>query len=289
MTSIESAGCTDIGRVRSNNEDFFLVSDASKLFIVADGMGGHQSGEVASRLVVEHIRDFWSRAGADISEEILPNADAALSDEANRLAAAITFSNWNIHEFSHTHQTYWKMGSTVAAVLVTETTLIAANVGDSPIYLVHGDHIELISVIHNVAAELAARGHPESTIAERYRNMLTRAMGIDDVVEPYICEAPFFDGDIVVMATDGLSNKVSPEEIRRIVRDMRPEAACRYLVNLANERGGEDNITVIILALALSKSRWREAVMDIRSKIRYGMQKLRTYFKSSTMYPTPLS
>ncbi len=274
MARIKSAGWTDIGRMRPKNEDFFMVDDASRLYIIADGMGGHPAGEVASRLAAENIRDYFDKAESDMPEAVMPGLNAALSSEANRLLAAIRFSNRKIHEFSQADKACWKMGSTVAAVLLTDTTMIAANVGDSPVYRVHGGQIELISVIHNMAAEMAACGHPEDVLLEQYRNVLTKAMGIDDGVEPYVCEMPLFDGDIVVMATDGLSNKVSPEEIHRAVREKPPEAACRCLVNLANERGGDDNITVVVIAIGLSEDRSREAVMDIWPKIRYGISKI---------------
>lgn len=274
MARIKSAGWTDIGRMRPENEDFFTVNDVSRLYIVADGMGGHPAGDVASRLAAESIRDYFDKAGSDMPEAIMPGLNAALSSEANRLLAAIRFSNRKIHELSQIHKAYWKMGSTVAAVFLTDTTMIAANVGDSPIYRVHDGQIELVSVIHNMAAEMAACGHPEDALLEQYRNVLTKAMGIDDGVEPYICEMPLFDGDIVVMATDGLSNKVSPEEIHRVVREKPQEAACRCLVNLANERGGDDNITVVIIAIEPPGNRSREAVMDIWSKIRYGISEI---------------
>ena len=139
------------------------------------------------------------------------------------------------------------MGSTVSAVFFTDETLIAANVGDSPIYLVHNGTIERLSVLHTVMAEHAAIDPGgAANIGREYRHMLTRAMGIEETVAPDICEIPYFKNDIVVISSDGLSDKVSPDEILEIVNKERPEKTCRRLVDLANERGGDDNVTVIV-------------------------------------------
>lgn len=247
MVVIESAGLTDVGKKRTGNEDALFLDSEANLYVVADGMGGHQAGEVASGLVVDTIRDYMQRfKGKNVVEE-MEDFDETLSKEANRLLSSIHLANVGVHRVSRTNESYHGMGSTVSAVYFTDETLIAANVGDSPIYLIHNGTIERLSVLHTVLAEQAAL-NPEgvASLGKEYRHMLTRAMGIEETVEPDICEMPYFKGDILIISSDGLSDKVSPEEILEVVKNERPEKACRALVDLANERGGDDNVTVIV-------------------------------------------
>jgi protein phosphatase len=247
MVVVESAGVTDVGRSRSENEDALFRDDDLRLYLVADGLGGHQAGEVASRLVVETIRDCMQAYQRGSRVDTLEGYDRALSDEANKLQSGIFRANREVHRLSSQEGACRRMGSTVAAAYFSAGGLIAANVGDSPIWLVHGGEIETLSVLHTVVAEQAAR-HPggRGALAPELKHVLTRAIGIESTVKVDVCETPCFLGDILVMASDGLSNKVSTEEILGHVRRQDPEEACRLLVALANERGGEDNITVVV-------------------------------------------
>lgn len=247
MAIIESAGITDVGRKRTGNEDALFLDTARHLYIVADGMGGHQAGEVASSLVVDTMRDYMKRFKEDTDAEEMQDFDKTLSKEANRLLSSIHLANLGINKVSSTQETYRGMGSTVSAVFFTDETLIAANVGDSPIYLVHNGSIERLSVPHTVMAEHAAMNPGGAAhLGREYSHMLTRAMGIEETVEPDICEIPYYKDDIVIISSDGLSDKVQPDEILEIVKQERPEKACQKLVDLANKRGGDDNITVIV-------------------------------------------
>ena len=250
MVVIESAGITDVGQKRKGNEDSLYLDDDQKLYVVADGMGGHQAGEVASMLVVETIRDYMRRFKEEAEESVeeLSDADEALSKEANRLLSGIRLANQGVHHVAQSKESYRGMGSTVSAVYFTDEELIVANVGDSPIYLIHRDQIEQISVTHNVVTEQAAID-PEAVrnIGERFKHMLTRAMGIEETVDPDVSEIPYFKGDKLVISSDGLTDKVPPDEILAIVQREKPERACQQLVDLANARGGDDNITIIIL------------------------------------------
>ncbi len=248
MVTLESAGITDVGRKRAGNEDSLFLDDGRKLYVVADGMGGHQAGEVASSLVVETIRDYMKRFAEENSVEEMAGVDETLSKEANRLLSSIHLANLGVNKVSHTKDSYRGMGSTVSAVYFTDQTVIAANVGDSPIYLVHNGNIERISVLHTVVAEQEALD-PDGAknIGREFRHMLTRAMGIEETVKSDVCEIPFFKGDVVVISSDGLSDKVEPEEILAVVKKEGPDKACRSLIDLANERGGDDNVTVIVL------------------------------------------
>ena len=248
MFQIASAGLSDIGRKRRSNQDHFLLDDHHRLYLVADGMGGHQAGEVASQLVVDSIHKFYkSYPSTSASAKCEPH-DPALSSEANRLREAIGYANSQVYQASATHKHYQGMGSTLAAVQFSANMFIAANVGDSPIYLIHDDAIEMLSVPHTLLAEQSDLSPDDHTVfGPELQHMLTRGMGVEDTVSPDIWESPCFGGDRLVICSDGLSGKVEPEEIRDLTSNQNAAAACQSLVELANQRGGDDNITVVVL------------------------------------------
>ena len=250
MIEIKSSGITDVGRRRKQNEDSFFCNDGMGLYVVADGMGGHKAGEVASRLVVETIRDYMDPNRTDHLPENLVDPEENLSEEARRLLAGIELSNRVVHQTAQSNEDYKGMGSTVSAVFFTEKTFIVANVGDSGIYLIRDGKIELLSVPHTLIAEQAELD-PENAelLWGDFKHVLTRAMGVSDSVKADINEIPFYKGDIIVICSDGLSDKATPEEILEMANTRRSDKACRELVNLANARGGEDNITAIVLRI----------------------------------------
>jgi protein phosphatase len=181
-----------------------------------------------------------------VEEEV--NVDANLSKEARRLLAGIQLSNRIVHETASRNEAYKGMGSTVSAVYFTEETFIVANVGDSLIYLIRDGQIELLSVPHTLVAEQTALD-PENAefIWSDFKHVLTRAMGVERSVKPDINEVPFFKNDILVISSDGLTDKATPEEILELVYNQRSDQACQGLIDLANARGGDDNITAIVL------------------------------------------
>ncbi len=258
MIVIESAGLSDVGKKRKGNEDALFLDDDLKLYIVADGMGGHQAGEVASALVVKTIQEYMRRL--EVEGEPPDVMNPGLSEEANRLVAGIHKSNKLVFEASLEDPGRLGMGSTLSALYFTDATLIAANVGDSPIYLIHDEKIELLSVPHTVMAEHQALD-PEGRITPPemiYQHMLTRAMGIQETVEVDVSEIRCFENDIVVVGSDGLSDMVSPRKILDVIMNKPPDKACRSLVDLANERGGNDNITVIVARVAAAPAPMEE-------------------------------
>ncbi len=249
MVIVESAGITDRGKKREGNEDALFLDDTLGLYVVADGMGGHQAGEIASQLVVETISDYVreSRNNGSRNHAVI---DRSLSPEANRLLSGIHVSNHRVHEASCNNNSYRGMGSTVSAVYFTDGTVIAANVGDSPIYLIRDGTIKLLSVMHTVFAEQMAYD-PENAeaLASQFKHVLTRAMGTEQSVKADIYELQCFPDDILVISSDGLSDKATPEEIMETVANSDLDKGCRRLIELANERGGDDNITAIILKI----------------------------------------
>lgn len=267
MFSVESTGITDVGKKRKGNEDSLFLDDSLGLYIVADGMGGHLAGEVASELVVDTIRDYMKRFKESDPQDVeeIEDQDESLSREANRLLSSIHIANRGVHQVAQTNQSYSGMGSTVSAVYMADDSLIVANVGDSPVYLVHNGNIELLSVIHNVITEQSAI-NPEAAkqISDKYKYLLTRSMGIEQEVMPDVCEIQSFDGDIIVICSDGLSDLVSPDEILAVVNKERHEKACRILVDMANDRKGHDNITVIVLKIKKGKKKnWIKRLFSV--------------------------
>ncbi len=243
---VESFGITDVGMKRKGNEDSYFLDEKLRVYVVADGMGGHQAGEVASKLVADTIKDLMNRYTAGDTDRIwaIPKA----SKYSSWLVSAILEANRQVFRLSKSRKEFEGMGSTISAVFVTTETLIAANVGDSPIYLIRNSEISLLSVPHTAMAEYAAFAPPGAkALSEKYRHVITRAIGSRETVEPDFREIMPLPGDMVVLCSDGLSDKVAPEEILKTVRSNTPSKAGGILVDLAKERGGEDNITLIIL------------------------------------------
>ena len=256
MANLESAGLSDVGRKRKANEDSIFLDDKMRLYIVADGMGGHKAGEVASRVVVETVRDSMRRFMGSADAEKTDYARKDISPAANQLLSSIHLANQTVFQLSRTKSAYDGMGSTVSVVFLSGKSLIAANVGDSPIYLIRDGGIETISTPHTYVAELAALDPAAAEkLSEQYRHMITRGMGLKEEVQPDVREIPARKGDRLVICSDGLSDKASPEEIQAAMDGKTPSAACKALVNLANDRGGDDNITVIVLHLGPDAAR----------------------------------
>ncbi|MGD8345592.1 MAG: protein phosphatase 2C domain-containing protein, partial [Desulfobacterales bacterium] len=219
MIDIESSGITDIGRRRELNEDSFFYDDGMGLYVVADGMGGHNAGEVASNLVVKTIRDYLNQNLEQESAQGHPiKANEKLSEDARRLLAGIYLSNQVVHQAAQQNEDYKGMGSTVSAVYLTDKTFIVANVGDSLVYLIRNGKIKLLSVPHTLVAEQAELD-PENAelLWNDFKHVLTRAMGVDKSVKADIKEMPFFRDDILVISSDGLTDKATPEEILELV------------------------------------------------------------------------
>jgi len=242
MLKIESAGISDIGRRRKQNEDSLFLDDRMGLYVVADGMGGHNAGEVASKLVVETIQDYIRQ---NQSEDLIAEP---VGKEARLLLAGIQLSNRIVHQTALSNEAYRGMGSTVSAVYFTENTFIVANVGDSLIYLIRDGEIEQLAVPHTLIAEQTQRD-PENAelLWSDFKHVLTRAMGVDEKVKADISEVPVLKNDILVICSDGLTDKASAEEILELAYNRRSDKACKSLVDLANARGGDDNITAIVL------------------------------------------
>ncbi len=249
----EVYGKTHIGKRRGVNQDTFLLDREMGLFLVADGLGGHQAGDIASFLAVEGIHRNFEISLADMDNFM---QDEVYNQDLSPLANTMYIALKRTHQLVRTkgiHAPQYKgMGTTMAAVCLRNNSLVSANVGDSPIFLVQAGRIFPLSMTHTVAGEQAGNSDIKS-LDVKYLGMLTRAIGVDKKVEPYICEIPVHKGDTVILCTDGLSKKVSKDEMAEIVQKYGPRKACSVFIELANERGGDDNITVVVLKIEKGK------------------------------------
>ncbi|MFA5026421.1 MAG: Stp1/IreP family PP2C-type Ser/Thr phosphatase [Candidatus Methylomirabilota bacterium] len=244
---------SDVGRRRTGNEDSFCLAPELKLFVVCDGMGGHAAGEVASRLAVETIHEFMDKylAGEDLPLIGEPRADCARS--SNFLLSSIRMANKAIFDAAQGRAEYQGMGTTLVAVLGLGSQAALAHVGDSRIYRVRNGEIAQVSKDHSVVQMQLDRGViTRADAAEsQYRHMITRALGLKDAVEIDLVEEPALAGDVYLLCSDGLSDLVDDEEMLAVVAGNagQLDAACQALVDLANQKGGDDNITVMLVGV----------------------------------------
>lgn len=245
-----SAGQTDVGKKRKGNEDSFLVDADLGLYVVADGMGGRKAGEVASRLVVETLQKTLFKLAAAENPSQMVGFDRNLSPEANQLVYSIRRANLKTFDYAQNDEKCKGMGATVSALFFSDRQIVVSNVGDSPIFRVRAGNTETVSKIHTVMAEQESIA-PEGglKLGQQYLHMITRAMGISETVNPDTLELDCQAGDIFVICSDGLSDKAFPEEIGEIVQRETPKKACAELIQMANDRGGDDNITVVVVRI----------------------------------------
>lgn len=249
-----AAGLTDVGRQRRHNEDDVLLKPNLDLFVVADGMGGHNAGDVASKLAVTSLHNFFQAThdGADPGEPTEDEKDLAVS--ARRLAAGVRKANHDVFEISSTFQQHQGMGSTVvAAHYASETDVMhIAHVGDSRCYRVRGGAIEQMTKDHsliNDALALKPDLKPEE-IARLPRNIITRALGMKDLVKVDVRSEPVALGDVFLLCSDGLSGMVTDAQMLEVVSftdDLKE--VCDLLIAMANDAGGTDNITAILVRI----------------------------------------
>jgi protein phosphatase len=249
---IAYAARTDVGRKRKGNEDSKLVNAEQNLFIVADGMGGHAAGEVASRVAVDSINEFVTLTGGD--EEITwPfGLDDSISYDGNRLKTAIRYANRKVLEAMKQDAEYEGMATTVTAVLVeAESTANLAHVGDSRIYLRRGGEFKQLTADHSWVNEQIQSGVISADQARNHplRNVVTRALGGKTDLQVDLQSLEMQPGDILLLCSDGLTTMLPDEDISKAFQesDGDMEKLASRLVDEANERGGEDNITVLLI------------------------------------------
>ena len=245
---IHSAALSDVGRRRGNNEDSFYKDDEVGLYIVADGMGGHRAGEVASSTVVSSVKDYMEAFHTSLAAK--EATESNMSPAATAVCHSIELANRVVYQLSQDQGSYKGMGSTAAVAYFFGDTLVTANVGDSRIYLIREDEIEQLTQDHTLLAE-HMRKNPDwdpNTASIPMKHILVRAVGIHEAVEADVYETQSLPGDLILMCSDGLTDMLSDEEIHRaVLKGGELEKICSQLVDMANERGGLDNITAVLL------------------------------------------
>ncbi|CCH28420.1 protein phosphatase 2C domain-containing protein [Actinosynnema sp. NPDC047251] len=233
---VRAGAASEVGRVRSSNEDSLLVGAA--LFAVADGMGGHAAGEVASAMAVEHLRELDRRA------ELRPDDIRETLAEANRAIRAAGLE----------HPEQAGMGATATGLGLVRFAgsphWVVFNIGDSRVYRYAGGVLTLLTVDHSEAAEMVAAGAltEEQARYSRFRNVITRALGVHPSIEPDQWVFPPVAGERFVLCSDGLTGELEDDEIAAVLRDVTdPECAAGELVRRAVDAGGRDNVTVVVV------------------------------------------
>lgn len=249
---LEIFGRTDVGKIRTNNEDNFLIEEDIGLFIVADGMGGHSSGEVASKMAVDVTRDSVKKFISNEQKSIIGKLNSQYSERTNQLASSVRLSNQIIYESARATPQNQGMGTTIDCVLVQKDKISIAHVGDSRVYMVRANGLRQLTEDHSLTADQVRKGLLKQEEAEKsnLKNILTRAVGVDASTEVDMVEIEGQDGDYLIACTDGLNKMVSDQEILKSVSDMKtPKMIAEHLVDLANAAGGVDNTTVAVAQL----------------------------------------
>lgn len=228
---MEVGARTHVGKVRPTNEDGYLIRDG--LLAVADGMGGHRAGEVASGTALAVLREYPFGSG----------------DPAAQLEAAVQAAHARVRELAGADPSLSGMGTTLTAALVAEGRVVVAHVGDSRLYLWREGELRQITADHSMAAELLRAGQIDEAAARSHphRHMLTRAVGALEELRVDLSEFPLETGDGLLLCTDGLSSLVDEDDMLRVLREQpTAQAAADALVELALARGGTDNVTVVV-------------------------------------------
>jgi serine/threonine protein phosphatase PrpC len=262
---------TDVGRIRDHNEDNFLVDKALNLFVVADGMGGHAAGEVASAIAVNTMRDEVVK-NKDLIEAYREGSQiASARDITNLLEHAVQKACAEIYETAQRNPEKRGMGTTLSSLLVIKNRGFVAHVGDSRIYLLRGGRVIQLTEDHSLVNELIKRGKLTQDQAEvsPYKNAVTRAVGVYESVEVDTIDFDVLPGDQFLLASDGLTGYLKNEDIVPTIDKVGGDvkAVPKAFIDYANERGGKDNITNIVVRLADPKGEGKDLQKEINLKI----------------------
>jgi protein phosphatase len=248
---IESYGATDVGLRRKLNEDSLTLDNDLGLFIVADGMGGHNAGEIASRIAVETVFNFVQRSGAE--EEITwpYGVDPKLSLNANRLLTAVMLANKRVWKEADHRQDYTGMGTTIVAALADQEVISFVSAGDSRAYRLRNDTFQQITVDDSWVQAAVDEGVllPEEADSHPMKNIITKAIGAKENIDISVDEYPLEDQDLFLLCSDGLHGMVPEARLAEIVKSSvgSLERLVRQLIDAANQNGGKDNVTALAL------------------------------------------
>ena len=248
---IRYAAKTDVGMKRTHNEDYFSLIEDEQLFIVADGMGGHASGEVASKMAADTIGEFYNRTRDDEDATWPYKMDRSLSYIENRLVCSIKLANLRIFETSSRDLRYKGMGTTLVSSMVAGDKIYVGHVGDSRAYRVRDGVITQLTRDHSLLEDYK-EAKPDMTEEEErnfpHKNVITRALGMRETVQVDIRAHQIISGDVYILCSDGLSGMLTDPQIQQITSNAKSlERAVAELVDAANRNGGTDNVTTLLL------------------------------------------
>ena len=250
--SLRAAGSTDAGPIRRTNEDSFLITPEFGLFAVADGMGGHHAGEVASRLALESMVSFIRRSDDD-SCSWPYGIEPHLSLAGNRLNTAISLANRRVFREAESQDEYLGMGSTIAALLFARGAVVVGHVGDSRAYFLRGARLTQLTQDDTWAVAMLAENlgsDSPNVSAHPFKHVLTNVLGSKERTSVHIAEHPVSSGDRLLLCSDGLHGVVSNDDLQSVLVSIAPEnteEAAQALVNAALQRGTRDNVTAIVV------------------------------------------
>jgi protein phosphatase len=266
---VRAAGKSHVGLKRKLNEDSYIIAPELGIYVIADGMGGHKAGEVASRMTVETMTNYWKKVHSSKPPTFLETITDDITEGAKHLVNSINLTNAIVHEAQKKPE-YHKMGSTVSALLTEKDRIWSANVGDSPVYLFESGRLIQISEEHSVEAEQKSMGISAESFGSTnplLKNVLTRVLGLSEKVKVYITSLMPDEGDIVMICSDGLTNYLSENAIKTVLDDFSVsiERKVDILIDEANRGGGGDNITVILLEV-LEEGKWNKFKKKLSGK-----------------------
>lgn len=248
--STQAAGKTDVGVVRKNNEDNFGYDTRAGIYVVCDGMGGQAAGEVASKMAVDTVLKYFNQEEKGRGSEVFGRGFAEVSERANALANAVQLANKAIREAAASESGKTGMGCTIVAVCVEGNLFSIAHVGDSRIYLVRKGAIQQLTTDHSLVMEQVRRGMITLEEAEtcEMQNVIMRALGSEDSVEPDLADLSFEENDTLMLCSDGLSRYVKDTAMLELIgRSKHLEDACSALIEAAKSGGSDDNITCVLI------------------------------------------
>jgi serine/threonine protein phosphatase PrpC len=262
VVQIVSGGVSDVGRVRTNNEDSFRIVEPLKLFILSDGMGGEAHGEIASSMAVETVERYCSEfqgSREDFRATVHGTASNSWLPQTKALQNAVLQANLNIYKSAQEHPEQRGMGATLTTGWINGERLSLAHVGDSRAYLLRTGSLQQLTNDHSLVAEQVRRGilTPQQAEESEMQSVLLRALGANPEVEVEIDEIGLIPGDVLLFCSDGLTRMVTEPEIAgKLQAETDAFTAAQKLIELANERGGLDNATVIVARVQDESKGW---------------------------------
>jgi protein phosphatase len=246
---IEVAGYTHVGMKRNHNEDNYLILTDENLCCVADGMGGHSSGEIASKIAVEELAEFFRMTSRDEDATWPFKMDKGRNYDENRLATGIKLANKSIFDKASTDQKYKGMGTTIVSVHFTNAAAYVGHVGDSRVYYFRQGVLRQVTEDHSLLNDYlkAKKLTPEEIENFPHKNVIVRALGMKETVAVDVAKVEAQQGDIFLLCSDGLSGMVTDPQMQDILaRTSELEKACSQLIDMANAAGGNDNVTCVL-------------------------------------------